>query len=228
MACIIDHLVNFYPKDPTAFWTMILVGATLLLFIIAWIQLGKISKTGSADFIHRFKEDFFRPETRRLIMLIDQDCIKFKDDDLAGFEVIEDPILEQKGRKDPKNVLRAWKIFKSLLTRKTPSSDKTYYTGYELDDLVLGHFEDLGIFEKRGIIKIDMIYEEFGWYIEAVRDNCEIDKYIKSQRAGEPADKDIYDQFDYIYEKSKSFGQAKIHKKSIFLWKIKWWFCHRN
>jgi hypothetical protein len=135
-------------------------------------------------------------------MLIDQNRVKFTDDS-SGFEVVETPIPE---------------TIKGEVIKK-------YYSEYEVDDLLLGHFDDLGLFERKRFIKIDMVYEMFSWYIERVRDNREIDRYIESQRNDpeHPEDKDIYDNFDYIYKKCKSFGQAKINKKSIWFLKIKWW-----
>jgi hypothetical protein len=66
------HVAALFCKsfnDPIAFWTMTLAIFTLLLFIVAWWQLSKISKTSSADFIHKLKIDFFSKEARELILL---------------------------------------------------------------------------------------------------------------------------------------------------------------
>jgi hypothetical protein len=66
---------NFH--DPTAFWTMITRLATVLLIVVAWIQLGSIGKTSQADFIFRLKGEFFTEKARRLIFLIDYEKLKF-------------------------------------------------------------------------------------------------------------------------------------------------------
>lgn len=164
------------------FWTM---AATVVLAIIAWIQLRKISKTANADFIRQFKDVFFTPETRQLIMLIDQKLMRFMDEPLPYFVVIEGSLPD---------FIRA-------------ENARKFYTSYDLDDLLLGHFEDLGLFAKRGIITIEMAYEFFSWYIETTWENNEIKKYIESQRKTEG--EDIYENFEYIYKKCNSYRNGK-------------------
>lgn len=180
--CILDYLKNLFLKDPAMFWTM---AATVVLAIIAWIQLRKISKTANADFIRQFKDVFFTPETRQLIMLIDQKLMRFMDEPLPYFVVIEGSLPD---------FIRA-------------ENARKFYTSYDLDDLLLGHFEDLGLFAKRGIITIEMAYEFFSWYIETTWENNEIKKYIESQRKTEG--EDIYENFEYIYKKCNSYRNGK-------------------
>jgi hypothetical protein len=48
----------------------------------------------------------------------------------------------------------------------------------ELDDFLLGHFEDIGLFEEKGLIDTEMVYEEFSYYIFEVFENPEIKKYL--------------------------------------------------
>jgi hypothetical protein len=155
---------------------MLLSIFTLALFFLAWWQLSKLSKTSSGEFIHKFKTDFFTKETRQLIMLVDNNCLIFKNDSFPYFEVkIDSKVPDQ---------------IKSAI-------DKEFYTGYEVDDYLLGHFEDLGIFRARRIIDIDIIYESFSWYIEKAWKNKEIQKYIKVQKEVEGSD--IYENFEEIY-----------------------------
>jgi hypothetical protein len=78
---------------------------------------------------------------------------------------------------------------------------------YELDDLLLGHFEDLGILYENKILDIHMIYEEFDWYIITCWENDDINEYIKYQREKEGWD--IYKRFENIYQKSKLHGITK-------------------
>jgi hypothetical protein len=160
---------------------MILAILTLLLFVIAWWQLGKISKTSSADFIHKFKIDFFTEDTRKLIMLVDKKCLIFKNDFIPYFEVRIDRFPDE---------IKSVEVIKS-------ATDKKIYTGYEVDDFLLGHFEDLGILRSKGIIDIDMIYESFDWYIEKAWENEEIQKYIEVLKKEEGSD--IYENFRDIY-----------------------------
>jgi hypothetical protein len=180
-------------------------GLVLLTAWIAWKELDEIKNTNSADFIHRLKNDFFKEETRNLITLIDLDSLKFiEDDDIPYFEVVEEKL--ENFPEDIKNQL----------------SEKKFYTAYEIDDLLLGHFEDIGLLEQKGVLDIEMVYEEFSWYIETTYDNCEIKKYIKySRKDGE--NEDIYDKSEYLYYKCKSFGKNKRENRSKVFWKIKWW-----
>lgn len=53
------------------------------------------------------------------------------------------------------------------------------YTTTEVDRLILGHLDDLGVFEKKGIIDIDTVYEEFSEYIENIWKNPAIATYIQ-------------------------------------------------
>lgn len=168
------------------------VVATLLLASIAREQLGDLSNTSSADFIMKLKEQFFKKKTRILIELFDNDWIKFfKKNDKSGihyFGVTENKIRESGLPEELQNI---------LLKRK-------YYSSYEVDDLLLGHFEDIGILEQKGTLKIDMIYDEFSWYIETIWENYQIKKYIVKQRR-DLDDKKIYDKFQCIYTKCKEF-----------------------
>jgi hypothetical protein len=78
------------------------------------------------------------------------------------------------------------------------------------------------LFEQKRILDIEMVYEEFSWYIETAYENCEIKQYIEYSRKDDK-DKDVYDKFEYIYYKCKSFGKCKLENKSKFIWKLKWW-----
>lgn len=94
---------------------------------------------------------------------------------------------------------------------------------YEIDDFLLGHFEEIGLLEQRGIIDIEMVYEFFGYYIETSWEDSEIQKYIKSIRHESI---DFYDKFEDIYKKSKSYGDAKRLNKNLALWKLRWRLCN--
>jgi hypothetical protein len=79
---------------------------------------------------------------------------------------------------------------------------------YEVDDF-LGHFEDLGVLNEQTLIGLLMIYELFDYYIETCWENKEIQKYIKQQRSEIEGGVDIYDKFEYIYNKCRSYGAKK-------------------
>ena len=58
-------------------------------------------------------------------------------------------------------------------------SEKTGYTAFEIDDLLLGHFDDIGWYEKRGLIDVETIREMFGYCIYECYQNEEIQKYLQ-------------------------------------------------
>lgn len=207
--------------ESIAFWTMMLVAATIALAAIAWYQLHALSKTSEGEFIHKFKDDFFRKETRDLFALVENECVQFRlihfrGKPTAHFQVVASSI--------PPSLRR-------LISRRAFSS-------YEIDDLLLGHFEDLGLYEQRGIIDIEMVYELFDTYIEVTWENEEIQKYVAFSREpdadDEPKDQnfDVYDKFECIYKKCRSFGEAKkqwTNKRALtrwtfkLLWKLSLW-----
>ena len=71
------------------------------------------------------------------------------------------------------------KFLKNILKKENIDSIEIYTIGYLfLDDKLLEHFEEMGYYEKQGIISIDFIYEFFDWDIETIWENPEIQKYI--------------------------------------------------
>jgi len=173
--------------------SILVVSGAFLTACIAWIKLDEIKNTNSADFIHRLKNDFFKAESRNLITLINLNAIKFiKKGKIQYFEVVKEGL--ENFPEDIRNQL----------------TQKKFYTTYEIDDLLWGHFEDIGLLERKGILNIEMVYEGFGWYIQITYENSEIKKYIESEENEEH--KDIYDNLKYIYSKCKKFGEKKQKK----------------
>jgi hypothetical protein len=201
--------------DPAAFWTMILVGVTGVLAAIAFVQIRRLSKISSADFIHKFKVDFFSSkDTRDLFTLIENQCIRFRESPIDHFRVFNLSSLGPLGKQ---------------ITRKL-------FSTYEIDDFLLGHFEDLGLYEQKGIVDIEMVYELFDTYLERSWESEQIQKYIQFSRQPNKLSReqnaDVYDKFEYICAKCKSFGEAKVGwtyktRKTQWImkrwWKLKWW-----
>jgi hypothetical protein len=101
---------------------------------------------------------------------------------------------------------------------KNSKTNKKEFDTYELDDLLLGHLEDLGAFEKNGVLDIGMVYELFYYYLENTWKNKEIQKYISPEFQGEG---DAYDNFRYLYKKATDYSRAKENHDLLF-WKLKW------
>lgn len=55
-------------------------------------------------------------------------------------------------------------------------SGKTGYSGFELDDLLLGHFESLGWYVKKKLIDYDAAYSSFSYYLTETYEHPEIKK----------------------------------------------------
>jgi hypothetical protein len=58
-----------------AFWTAIFTG---LIVWVAYIQLKRINTATRADFIDRFKKDFFKESTRDIMAIIQYEALIFK------------------------------------------------------------------------------------------------------------------------------------------------------
>ena len=182
---------------------------TLILIYVAWKELDSISNTSKADFLIKMKHDFFTKEARKIIHLIENGYIDFIDKERLNesfFKVNENKIKESALDEQIKQELTEHLVFSI----------------HEMGYLVLGHFEDIGIIEQGGSLSIEMVYEEFSRFLKFTWDNPEIQKYIRKQRQRKGAE-DIYDKFEYIKNKCDSFEKAKLSKKSIPLWKIRYW-----
>ncbi|HWQ60432.1 MAG TPA: hypothetical protein VN420_04820 [Candidatus Fimivivens sp.] len=174
----------------SAVWTFVLV-------IVAYLQFRKANHISSADFIHRLKNDFFGKETRELFFLFEKDYLRY-DEENEVFEVVK---IDEKTKSE------------LGITRK-------FFTIYEVDDFILGDVYDLGLFEQKRIVDIDMVYEEFGYYIATVWENKAIRYYIENQRK-DPRHRDVYNKFDYIGLKCEQYGAAKIERNTLRVWMIR-------
>ncbi len=197
---------------------------------VAWVQLNKLSKTSSADFIHKLNTDFFTPEARTLMSLITCGALEFKSEGRTScwfritnfiepssnieaqpyFEVNLNKLNKTKLPKEIKKRLRKWK----------------YYSAWEVDDFLLGHFEDVGRLEQRGIVDFQMVYDVFSWYLKTAWEYDPIKEYIRSQRDGKKdarIDTIIYNQFQYIVTKCIEYDD--IHPgPCMWWWKFKRYF----
>jgi hypothetical protein len=179
---------------------------SLILILVGWQQLGKIHATSNADLLHKLKGDFFREETRILIHLIYNDFIELIIEDTSRDEI---EVCYFKVNVDAINKSKLPAEIKEYLTQKR------IYTTYELDDYVLGHFEDIGLFWGKKVLDIDLIYEEFDDYISTVYESNEIQRYISYINKPEEDDQpenDYYDKFECIYHQCKLYEKRKSKK----------------
>jgi|GEM_PF-844045 len=202
MISIITSLLHFITApnryiDRYILWSFFTVLFTGLIALVAYSQLKKFNTTTRADFIDRFKKHFFTPSARDILSLFQYGALKFK---LAKIDYGEDlPSGDFPYFEIDKNIREQLTLFVQA---------KEIYTAYEIDDDLLGHIDDLGTFEKRRILDISIIYELFEYYITEAWENEEINKYVQWQRVGNESYRDIYDNFEYIYNKCRQRGSS--------------------
>lgn len=188
---------------------------------VAWEEWGKLSKISSADFIHKLKSDFFTRETRTLVSLIDCNALEFKEPE--NNEECSEKENPQSYFEVNQYILEKTKLPEPIMQRLTK---RKFFASWDIDDLLLGHFEDIGMLEQKGIIDFQMVYDEFSWYLETVWNNEHIKNYIRSQRPNEEIaciDMAIYNQFQYIAVKCLEY--EGLHSgPCMWWWKVKRYF----
>jgi len=182
---------------------------------VAWEELGKISKNSSADFIHRLDNDFFTQETRILVSLIGCEALEFnengalsEDSDSLPYFVVNEQTLDKKNL--PQDLIK-------------PLIIKEYYSTWEIDDLLLGFCENIGMLEQKGLIDFQMVYDVFSYYLEIIWDNEHIKNYIRYCRSEEKAthiETIYYIRFQYIVQKCLEYD-ALHSGPSRWWWKFK-------
>ena len=202
--------------DRGILWTGIASFFAFIAILIAWWQLGSLKKISQADFAKRFVDSFFIIETRTIFALLMNSALEF----------VNVEIKNQKG--EAIDNLPCLKIRKSVANQLQGivnfPEGKNGFSAFEIDDLLLGHFDDLGWYEKKNLIDIETIYQVFNYYITESWNNEEIKKYL-----GHRDNKGKYKDFKYInnrcvtYEKFKSICYP-FQFLLIPAWKVIWWF----
>jgi hypothetical protein len=76
---------------------------------------------------------------------------------------------------------------------------KIGYSAFEIDDLLLGHFEDVGWYVRHQLIDPGTAYQSFGYYVIATFEHPAIKQYIADQAKREY----VYEDFEWIYKEFK-------------------------
>ncbi len=79
---------------------------------------------------------------------------------------------------------------------------------HEIDDLVLGPLEAVGIFFANGVVDLESAYEMFGTCVIEVWENAVVKKYIGWQRELQHG-ADIYDKLETLYGECTAFEMRK-------------------
>lgn len=152
--------------------------------VAAWSQLSSLAhsarsdaRTNAARFALQLKNDFFTDRTRLLMELIGEDWLLYENAKNDGT-----PLPHPYFKVDEA------KITASLLpdSQKERLTKCKTFSCYEIDDLLLGHFEDLYSLWKRNLLDLGLIYEGFSWYIEQCTDNSAIRRYLADEAEDSP------------------------------------------
>ena len=173
------------------FWAFITAMATVSIAVIAWNELSKNRKIKSAEFINEFTATFFSPKTSELLMLFEFGLIEF--------------ISKNTGENKLKNLPEYFSYFKVRMEGYKRRGDipgylldyTDIYAAYEIEDLLLGHFEDMGLFIDNKVMTKNFIFDVFGFYIVKTGQNKQIQNYICRMRR-EYNDDSIFKRFEEL------------------------------
>jgi hypothetical protein len=176
--------------DRTALWTGAIAIVTALAAGFALIQLRNIRHTSRADFTKRFIDSFFVEDTRTLFTLLLNSALEFA---IRQIEVGGDKI-------DELPYLRIKKEIADQLTGIVPfNPNRTGYSAFEVDDVLLGHFEDVGWYVQRKLMDLKAADQSFGYYVIATVKHSEMQKFLEHQRSKEFE----YEDLEWLYQQFK-------------------------
>ena len=83
------------------------------------------------------------------------------------------------------------------------------FNRYELNDFILGPLENVGTFERDGIIDLRMVYDICGSYVLKVWEKPFISEYVRWARRNKE-DADTFECLESLYRKIKAYNQKKM------------------
>jgi hypothetical protein len=171
-------------------WSMLSALSTLILLILAYLQIRDVNQTNSAEFSHKIKNDLYTPENIRLITLFDDGLLEFESDsnNFAWFSL---DTLD----------------YKELPRQVSLGEIPVTYNIFEVDEL-LQHFEDLAFYHRKRRVQTAYIYNHFAYYIEMLWQNEGIANYVKWQR-GQEHNGYAYRDFEKLFKKMKSISDKQ-------------------
>jgi hypothetical protein len=196
---------------------------TLFLYRLAKKNLEKLNETSQKEsivnahrFLNEFSSDFFSNRTMLLFDLIEYDANK-KDDNHVFILIDNEDIVYFKIVLDNLHVdLRC--NYKDALQAEY-GYEKNIFTTSEIDNLLLGHLEEIGIYRNRHLLDDETIYETFAYYIQLCHGNEPLMAYIKLARAEDTDrgkrhnpnyDSDLYNNFYDMHKMCEEHEKSKM------------------
>jgi len=175
--------------DRTTIWTAVSATVTLIAVAVAWRQLAGLRAISRVDFTFRFMDGFFTSETRTLFLLLLNSALTFEEIEIsrAGRPPDRLPCLKIN-----------WDIVRQIPGVVTLTPGKTRYSGFEVDDLLLGHFESLALYVRKKLIDFDAAYHSFSYYLIETLDHLEIKRYLDHD-----GNKNTYENFLHLHKRFK-------------------------
>jgi hypothetical protein len=162
------------------FWTAITALATIVIAIIAQNQLSKTNTIASLTCLIDFKNSFFTEQQRVFVLLIENQWLIFAFEGNQGLF----------NNKAPKKFKDKFKHNEFL--------NRGHFLTQEVDDYLIGNFEDAALLEKNGVISEKDAEQNFGYYLKLTCENEEIKKYVKWIQEDDP---DVYGNMFSLYKK---------------------------
>ena len=165
---------------------------TLIICFFGFKQLNELAQSSQEKFAFDFNKDFNSENNRKLIMLIDMDCLSFD-------------------KADPKFPVftaekRAEKYLMVLDENNKEKQTKTRFSSYEID-MLLDLFDQINHFEENDMMSIETICSDFGWKITTVWEHRAIKEYVAWIK--ERYNKNLYEGYERLYNKIKKYEASK-------------------
>ena len=180
-------------QEPGNFWAMLTAITTIALAAVAYRQLSDLAATSRSDFLYKLKKDFFTERARRLVFLVENGLLEFRDESIPFFKVVTggDALIQSR-------------LEELGITDESVSA-------YLVDDVLLGPLEDVGLLLRTDSVSMAEAYEQFDSYAQMCFDDTAMRSYLESAREGE-GNEDVYDGIQFLYQKLQREG-PKIREK---------------
>jgi hypothetical protein len=165
---------------------------TIFICFFGFKQLNELTKNSQEKFAFDFNKEFYSENNRKLIMLIDMDCLKFNKEDPKFPVFMADN--------------RAQKYLAVCSETNNAKQTKILYSSYEID-MLMGLFDQINHFEENDMMSLETIYSDFGWKIVTIWEYPAIKEYVSWIK--DRYKKNLYEGYEKLYIKIKKYEMQK-------------------